>query len=464
MTMGIGFDMATHWAIAIGIHHYSQLDAIPNAALDAASIRDFFAEAGSPRQVYYFAEDASPVTLEGATLETRPTLANLQQFFQVRFAQPFLSPEDTLWFFFSGHGLNSGPQDYLLPQDADPSNAETTAIALDDIATYLRRSGTANIVMLLDACHTETQQFGQGFGTEPHGVISLFGSNFGQTSSYIYSLGHHAFTHALLEGLQRMAGFRHATLDHLELYLRDRLPKLTQRYQLPVQHPRLHVDPSLSSAAIAMPCIATARSPFQRLLAVLPGWATDERNGRTIGVATALATVAIGTGTGYLFYLNQNSTPASRLAWAGANSSRQTTASTSSSPVSANPSTSQTPTTVDAAVAATATLKPGRYYAEAAKLSTSRREVATQGARMCIKKIDGGATAAVSPQVMVSSVSRRPDGFYIDATQEKLRLGNLLAEFSDRVATWQRVETDPDMTGAMGDCLASSRRFVYRGN
>lgn len=245
--------MASRWAITIGIHQYHRMVPLPYAKADATAVRNFLLQDGKFDQVYYFADDApTAIVDEGVRLPTEPTFANLKRFLEVRFALPFLNPEDTLWFFFSGHGLHFGNRDYLLPSDAEPETAETTAIAIDDLAHCLKRSGTDQIVLFLDACHTEEQKFGQGFGTDPDGVTTIFATAFHQTSQAIATLKHGAFTYALLGGfhLSRRYG---GSLRHLYNYLYERLPQLTLRYGDRPQFPRLRANSALPPEAIQMP-------------------------------------------------------------------------------------------------------------------------------------------------------------------------------------------------------------------
>ncbi|MDX2240096.1 MAG: caspase family protein [Leptolyngbyaceae cyanobacterium bins.302] len=246
--------MASFWAIAVGIHQYQTLNPLPYAELDAKVFSQRLRFAAGVTQVYCLTDTSPDLILDGgACLSSSPTLANLKQFLQLRFSTPFLEPEDTLCFFFSGHGLQFAHQDYLMCADSDPTCAASTAIAVEDLVTCLRRSGTANIMLLLDACHTDFQKFGQGFGTDPKNVITLFSADFHQTSNAIPALRQGAFTHALLEGWQTLSQFENQHWGHLYQDLHDRLPDLNRRYHQSPQVPRLKVDPPLAIEAIPLP-------------------------------------------------------------------------------------------------------------------------------------------------------------------------------------------------------------------
>jgi Caspase domain len=460
--------MASHLAIAIGVSDYISMEPLPYAKRDAHAVQKFLTKDAKFKQLFYFADDSPNATLnEGITISTQPTFDNLKRFFQMRFAVPFLEPDDTLWFFFSGHGLNYGSRDYLLPSDADPEQADLTAIAIDDIVDCLKRSGTHNIVLLLDACHSEKQQFGQGFGTDPEGVITLFSANYNQISSQVSPLGKGTFTHALIEGWAALADFRNATLDHLYLYLSDRLPKLTRQYNLPAQTPRLQVEPPLAIAAIPLPHAKVRQGLLQRLFlhrqikSALKG-ATPLSPIRAISLSNlVMGSVGVAVlfgGIGSTFYQGSNATkPAStKVAKVYPQPKKQTTRD------QINPLTAQS-NPAEANLDQNGLMRPpkvGRYYAEDPKFSASRREIAKKGTRFCIRKVDGAPAPAVNKQTTISSLSLRRDGYYVDATQEKIRLGAVYTEFADSNTTWQRLETDVDESGLMGDCLTSSRQYM----
>jgi hypothetical protein len=451
--------MARHWAIAIGISDYASMEPLPYAKRDAGALQEFLSNKAAFDRVLYFSDDSPNVTLdEGITVSTQPTFANLKQFFQVRFATPFLQPEDTLWFFFSGHGLNYGSRDYLLPSDADPHQAETSAIALDDLVQCLKQSGSRNVVLLLDACHTPAQKFGQGFGTDPDGVITIFGSDYGQIAGQSPTMGKGLFAHALIEGMQALSEFRNATLEHLYFYLRDRLPKLSRQAGLPAQLPRLSLEPPLALAKVAMPHATGRKGLFQNLFlqqqikSAMKG-AAPLAPARQFSISN-LAMGAVGlcvlcAGVGYS--LNQGANPSD------ANPTK--TATKPAKVVKPVPTATHVDMPPDLEIRQDALARiprAGKYYAEDPRFSASSREIGKSGARLCIKKIDPGTPA------VVSSLSLRNDGFYIDATQERLRLGTVYTEFADNKTRWQRLETNVDETGAMGSCLTSKSRFVLR--
>jgi hypothetical protein len=106
--------------------------------------------------------------------------------------------------------------------------------------------------------------------------------------------------------------------------------------------------------------------------------------------------------------------------------------------------------------------KPGVYYSANPIFGTFRREIAKQDSRMCIKIVDGSAASNPKQRshVIVSSLSPRQDGFFIDANQEKLNLSSVYTEFSDHKSTWRQLEPNVNIEGLMKECLASKKPFV----
>lgn len=471
--------MSNHWAIAIGVNQYLQMEPLSYAGQDAAAVHDLLLQSSAVEQIYYFSDDSAAVTLDGVEIATQPTLSNLKHFLQVRFAAPFLNPEDTLWFFFSGHGLQYANRDYLMPSDADPENAAETAIAIEDLVGCLRRSGTDNIVLMLDACRTDQQKFGQGFGADPENVVALFATNYNQASQAIPQVQQGAFTYALVEGIQLLGRYKNPNLEHLYLYLRDRLPKLNVQYLQPTQTPRLRNEPARSLETIAIPRVVAGNKGFfdllflrQKVGAAAMGTVALSPDSQpsilkitsSLGLMSIVAVVigyVVSQETGWFSRKPTASNAAEQTQRVPANGSK-----TNAQVVRTNPPQSpiDSPKVVDLGGQTQPIQRvprPGIYYASNPLLSSSRREIGISGTRLCIKIVNGDANpGAARSQVIVSSISSRPDGLHVDATREKIKLGDTYTEFTDQKSVWQRLEKDVDESGAMGDCLLAKTAFA----
>lgn len=102
--------------------------------------------------------------------------------------------------------------------------------------------------------------------------------------------------------------------------------------------------------------------------------------------------------------------------------------------------------------------KPGIYYAVNPELAASRREIVGSGDRFCIKLVN--AVTPEKTQTMISSLSLRNDGIYIDATAEKLAFDRTYSQMTDRTGTWELLEGKQERSGTMEECLATKANFV----
>jgi formylglycine-generating enzyme required for sulfatase activity len=245
--------MAENCAIVIGINgYYNGISPLNYAKTDAEKVRDYFQHHLSVKSAYlkFFCDDSPR--------ETQPTYTTIKSFLHKTFQKPFLEPGDTLWFYFSGHGMPYEGQDYLLPIDGDPSIITDSAISITYITERLRRSGADNVVLFIDACRSHGQKSaGLGIGEEKQqGVITFYSCSPSQVSYEIEEIKQGAFTHVLLNGLQIQGESNCATVERLSKYLRDQVPKLTLNYKKYNQIPYAVIEPETKLHYILLPKFA----------------------------------------------------------------------------------------------------------------------------------------------------------------------------------------------------------------
>ena len=228
--------MANNWAIAIGINQYQFFQPLRCAQADAEALKQaLIAQGDFFGQQCLLITDTSPPIGEYSTDPTKENILLLLE----EFAAKFWQPQDRLWFFFSGYGVNYNGRDYLIPKEGDPQQVEETGIALRELLLFLR--GTElDILMLLD--------INRAFGSQGHSLVTqetlslarelelpiIISSQPEQFSHESSEIGHGFFSAALLEAL---SSGNADTLGSLETYLKIRTPELCQDHFRPVQNP-----------------------------------------------------------------------------------------------------------------------------------------------------------------------------------------------------------------------------------
>ena len=244
-----------NWAVVVGVNDYQYITSLKYANRDAEAMRDFFNEAKFDR-VFCFADG-----VDGAKL---PRFSELEDFLNDCFTTKVkpLTAGDNIWFFFAGQGKRINNGDYLLPSDYNPRlpNPEQRAIAINFVRESLLKSGADNVILLLDAGRKEGDRSSSvGIGDKQPGAITVFSCQRNKSAYEIDALQQGAFTVALLEAL-RMPGERNcATVERLDLYLRDRVPQICWQHDKPEQMPMTLVEPQQKSYLILLPQFATDR-------------------------------------------------------------------------------------------------------------------------------------------------------------------------------------------------------------
>ncbi|MFM6201390.1 MAG: caspase domain-containing protein [Dolichospermum sp.] len=148
-------------------------------------------------------------------------------------------PEDYLWLFFSGYGVNHKGKDYLMPVGGDPEQIVETGIEVRSLIQSLEITGI-KVLLIFDINRAFGTQADAPVGQEimkvaaelqMGAIISCQPEEFSHEST---ELGHGFFTAALLEALGSGKGY---DLSDLGSYLSYLTPKLCQYHWRPVQNP-----------------------------------------------------------------------------------------------------------------------------------------------------------------------------------------------------------------------------------
>ncbi|MEH2406088.1 caspase family protein [Nostoc sp.] len=228
--------MANYWAIAIGINQYQLFQPLSCAQADAEALEDFLVtEGGFVSKHCLVMTDTSPPIEDRSTYPTKENILLLLE----DLAATSWQPEDYLWLFFSGYGVNYKGKDYLMPVEGNPELVQETGIELRSLMQSLQLA-EMNVLLLLDINRAFGTQADAPVGEETielaqelqlATILSCQPEQFSHESS---ELGHGFFTAALLEALRSGNG---SNLADLESYLSLLMPKLCQHHWRPVQNP-----------------------------------------------------------------------------------------------------------------------------------------------------------------------------------------------------------------------------------
>jgi uncharacterized caspase-like protein len=257
--------MANYWAIAIGINQYQLFQPLSCAQADAEALEDFLVtEAGFLPKHSLLMTDTSPPIGDRSTYPTKENILLLLE----DLAATSWQPEDYLWLFFSGYGVNYQGKDYLMPADGNPELVQETGIELRSLMQSLQLADL-NVLLLLDINRAFGTQADAPVGEETielaqelqlATILSCQPEQFSHESS---ELGHGFFTAALLEALRSGNG---SNLPDLESYLSLLMPKLCHHHWRPVQNPATIIP---SRAQVILPKLAM-ESEFQSEPVIYP--------------------------------------------------------------------------------------------------------------------------------------------------------------------------------------------------
>lgn len=123
---------------------------------------------------------------------------------------------DTILFYFAGHGFEKNGMNYLLPSDSRFNILSETAIQLEWIKETLRKSPARKKFVIIDACHSGatigrsnclamSESFHDRMFSEAEGFAILSSCKIGQLSYDYPEKNHGVFSYYLLEGLRGSA-------------------------------------------------------------------------------------------------------------------------------------------------------------------------------------------------------------------------------------------------------------------
>jgi len=202
------------YAVVIGVSRYrdSRIPSLQFADKDAEAVRDFLLDPNGggvrPENLLFLEnQDASYARIRAALFD-----------FLIK-----PGPDDLAIIYFAGHGSNDRRRPdnyYLLGYDTDSENLASTGVPMWDLPTLFERTLQANVVTLVDACHsaaigqTTLNLVNDRWTTTSHGgprraiITASKAAEFSSESSE-WGGGHGVFTWYLLRGLRGEADENH---------------------------------------------------------------------------------------------------------------------------------------------------------------------------------------------------------------------------------------------------------------
>ena len=139
------------FALVVGLNDYvEQVSPLQCAVNDANQIKRVLVEAAGFRE-----QDVVTLTTDERSGKS-PTRSNISV--ALESLKGRLGPTDTLFFFFSGHGMEVDDESYLLTFEANPYSVEAlkaSCLRVSDLCRAVREMRGARIVLFLDACRQD---------------------------------------------------------------------------------------------------------------------------------------------------------------------------------------------------------------------------------------------------------------------------------------------------------------------
>ena len=238
--------MANQACISIGIDRYQFLPPLGYGMADATAMERFFIDAAgwNPSQCLLLTDTSTRI----GDKSTYPDRENINRWIKF-WSWDNLHAGDLLWFFFSGHGVSFGGEDYLVPIDGNPEDLANTCISIRQLYRQFHDIGV-NALVFLDANRAQNPSSGGGIGkntaliAQEYQIPTFLSCQEHEFSHEDSQLGHGLFTTALLEALNYHPDLNLETID---TYLTSRLAELSEHHWKPLQTPQAIVPIGIST-------------------------------------------------------------------------------------------------------------------------------------------------------------------------------------------------------------------------
>ncbi|TAF51596.1 MAG: hypothetical protein EAZ61_10165 [Oscillatoriales cyanobacterium] len=204
--------------------------------------------------------ETSPQVNDRSTYPTREAILHALY----RWTRNTVTPDQTLWCFFSGYGLEVDGIDYLLPIEGNPNRLDETAIPIETVFDALAAAPTDRVVLILDINRPTSADRDSDIGLQTYtlakarNIPTILSCQPHQRSYETRDLRHGLFSAILLEALRHR---KCPTLESLDRYLTDRVPELCDLHLQPIQTPLLALGAGVPSPWILWDTTPPAMTP-----------------------------------------------------------------------------------------------------------------------------------------------------------------------------------------------------------
>lgn len=224
------------FVFSIGINAYANYRRLQFCENDAVAFPEAVSRRFGPVRTRILSHQAGSDPTASKVRETLTEIAELD-----------LGEEDTILFFFAGHGEVVDGRDCLICSDSVAED-HRTKIHLDDVIGSLRSSGAGTAILVIDACRDEISRATALFGeftaelARRKGVIVFHGCSPGEVCQEVEGLGpgHGVFTFSFIHALDGESLPTPLSLDQL---IRAQVEEICQEQELRQQRPYTTVAP-----------------------------------------------------------------------------------------------------------------------------------------------------------------------------------------------------------------------------
>ena len=251
---------AEKWALLVGIDNYqNDIGDLKYCVADVEAFRQELIETAGfkPEKVFLMTDQMS-----GQDLPSR-----INVILRLDILASRVQPEDTFIFYFSGHGISTDDQSFLLATDSNattPITLELSAIPLQKVRQILSKVKAQQLLTIIDACRNDpasgrsnrdnllSDDFARGFKVQrqagpsgkPAVSATLYACSVGERAYEWAEKKHGVFSYYLLEGLKGEAANADGdvTIADLADYTQQKVVDWAQTYRGKKQTPWLSLQ------------------------------------------------------------------------------------------------------------------------------------------------------------------------------------------------------------------------------